>query len=223
MLKNDWPIWIHFGRYDEVSKSADISYPEVYERIKNPVIDGVLQMFASMGLLDFAYRSPEGGGAEIKYLRITNAGLWTTGRIESLKIQKIKVDDGFYFDPDTLMITIRDTESPNIAYLNDLAEKITPNRYKITEASLLRQCKTKTELTTRVGRLCDFVLDGQKSDSLDLLIASLYSKVNKVKPADYSSYELFDVDPDDAALHRFLSSNPAVRKNTLRVEGWKLW
>lgn len=221
ILKNNWPIWIHFGRYDEVSKSTEISYPDVYERIKNPVIDGVLQMFASMGLLDFAYRSSEDGD-EIRYLRITNAGLWTTGRIESLKMQKIKVDDGFHFDPYTLMITIKDTESPNIAYLNDLAEKITPNRYKITEASLLRQCKTKTELITRVERLRDYVLDGQKSVNLDLLVASLYSKVNRVKPADDNSYELFDVDPDDVALHRFLSSNSAIRKNTLRVEGWKL-
>lgn len=222
MLRNNWPMWIHFGRYDEVGKTADITYSSVYERIKYPVINGIFQMFAAMGLLDFAFTQSEDGSAEIRYMRISNAGLWCTGRIDKLNVRKIKVDDGFHFDPDTLMVTIKDTESPNVAYLNDLAEKITPNRYKITEASLLRQCKNKAELTSRVDRLRDFVLDGQSSEKLDLLVAAVYSNVNKVKAADGENYVLVDVDSDDGRLHRFLSSNPTVRKNTLRVEGWKL-
>lgn len=216
-----WINWIQPNYFTQISSAEQLSYPDFYDRVKRPVILGVIQMIASLGFLDLAYES-DGGYQTIKYLRITNAGLWATGRIKSLKVEMKKIDDGLHFDPDSLMVTIRDTNSPNFALLNDLTDKITSNRFKITESALLRGCKTYAELKTRIDRLKDYLLGGVDSPALDILVSRLYLRINKVKPATDAEYYIMDVDPKDEELHQLIISNSQIRKNTLRVEGWKL-
>lgn len=216
-----WYSTLKFGKYDDVSKTENLSYPDFYPRFKLPIIRGVLQMLAAMGLLDMAY-TKDLEKPELRYVRITNAGLWIADRVKELTIEMQKIDDGLNFDPDSLMITIRDTNSPNLALLDDLTEKVTSNRYKITESSIVRNCKTTLELDQRVKRLQNYLLRGEKSDSLQRMISNVYSKVNKVKPTTGDAYYCMDVDPNDKELHKLLISNPQIRKNTLRVEGWKL-
>ncbi len=216
-----WYSTIKFNKYDDVSKTENFSYPDFYPRFKLPIIQGIFQMLAAIGLLDMAY-TKDTERPKLRYVRITNAGLWIANRIKELTIEMQKIDDGLHFDSESLMITISDTNSPNLALLDDLAEKVTNNRYKITESSILRDCKTAMELNERVKRLQKYLLDGEKSASLDLMIAKIYSKVNKVKHSTGDAYYCMDVDPDDKGLHKLLISNSQIRKNTLRVEGWKL-
>lgn len=197
-------------------------YPDYYSRLKMPVIDGALQIFASLGLIDFAYENIDDNHQEIRYVRITNAGLWIAKRTKDLKVEIKKVDDGLHFDSETLMITIRDTNSPNYALLEDLTEKISAKRYRITEGALLRGCKTLPELISREKRLKDYLLKGAESTNLTILTSKVYCKVNKVKPTEDDEYYCMDVDPNDKELHALITGNAQIRKNTLRVEGWKL-
>lgn len=213
--------WVSIDRSDNISTQVDLSYPDLYPRIKYPVIFGVMQLLAAMGLIDLAYNEDD-EGASIKFLRITNAGLWATDRIKKLKVETRKMDDGLHFDPDSLMITIRDTNSPNYVLLSDLTEKVTPNRFKITEAAILKGCKTFAEMKVRIDRLKDYVLGGEESPKLSILIGRLYGRLNKVKITTDEEYICMDVDPDDKNLHQLLSNTSIIRKNTLRVEGWKL-
>lgn len=213
--------WVYSHYYYQISLDEALSYPDYYERIKLPVIYGLIQILAAIGMLDIAYDS-KGQYARIRYIRITNAGLWDCGRVKELKIELKKVEDGLHFDPESLMITIRDTNSPNFALLNDLTEKVTPNRYKITDTALLKGCKTVKELKARVDRLKDYLLAGQKSTQLTILIDRLYTRINKVKTTTGDGYICMDVDPTDKNLHQLIMNNPQIRKNTLRVEGWKL-
>lgn len=206
----------------EVHGNSYLYYPDYYARIKMPVINALIQMLAAIGLIDLAYEDLEKGRQEIRYVRISDAGLWIAGRVEKLKVEIQEIDDGLHFDPDTLMITIRDTKSPNYTLLTDLTEKISDNRFKITAGALLRGCKTVPELKARIDRMAEFFLKGKKSDRLDELINRLYADCNKVKPSAGLDYCCMDVDPDDRNLHAFLLGNPQIRKNTLRVEGWKL-
>lgn len=207
-------IELDYGNY--------LYYPDYYGRLKMPVIDGLLQMLASLGLIDYAYEDINQNHQEIRYVRITNAGLWIADRSDDLKIEIPKIDDGLHFDPDTLMITIRDTNSPNYALLEDLTEKISSHRYKITEGALLRGCRTFAELKSREERLKNYILDGAESSRLSILISNLYINVNKVKPTHDVEYYCMDVDPEDKKLHALITGNSQIRKNTLRVEGWKL-
>ncbi|MCM1491042.1 MAG: hypothetical protein NC095_09480 [Muribaculum sp.] len=216
-----WVNWIQPSYFTQISSSVNLSYPDYYGRVKLPVIKGLILMIAALGLIDIAFE-PDGEFQKLKYLRITNAGLWISKRCKSIKVEMKKIDDGMHFDPDSLMITIRDKNSPNFALLNDLTEKITSNRFKITGTALLRGCKSSIELKTRIDRLKDYLLGGVESDSLSLLIAQLYARINKVKPAVDSEYYIMDVDPNDNELHKLITSNSQIRKNTLRVEGWKL-
>ncbi len=197
-------------------------YPDYYGRLKMPVMDGLLQMFASIGLIDFAYENIDEINQEIRYVRITNAGLWIAKRVNTLNVEIQKVDDGLVFDPDTLMITIRDTNSPNYALLEDLTERLSDRRYRVTEAALLKGCKTKKELMSRIDRLKNYLLDGADSVKLDMLISVINSKVNAVKPTKDIDYYCMDIDPNDKELHSLIMSDNLIRKNTLRVEGWKL-
>ena len=215
---NYWKPTLKFNMYDVISRSENFSYPDFYPRFQMPMIQGIFQMMAAMGMMDLAYTKH----TALKYLRITNAGLWITDRVKQLKIEMQKVDDGLVFDPDTLMFTIRDTNSPNLALLDDLADKVTTNRYKVTQTSLLRDCKTHAELSARVERLQKYLLGGDKSPVLERLISKLYKGVNKVHVTTGQQYICMDVDPNDKELHQFLISTPIIRKNTLRVEGWKL-
>lgn len=208
--------------YVELDNGNYLYYPDYYTRLKMPVIDGTLQMFASLGLIDFAYENIDDDHQEIRYVRITNAGLWIAKRTKGLNVEIPKVDDGLHFDPETLMITIRDTNSPNYALLEDLTEKISAKRYRITEGALLRGCRTLPELISREKRLKDYLLKGAESTNLTILTGKLYSKVNKVKPTEDDEYYCMDVDPDDKELHALITGNAQIRKNTLRVEGWKL-
>lgn len=207
-------VELEYGKY--------LYYPDYYGRLKMPVVDGLLQMLASLGLIDFAYEDIDNGWQEIRYVRVSNAGLWIAERIQDLTFEIQDIDDGLHFDPETLMITIRDTNSPNYALLEDLTEKISPKRYRITEGALLRGCKTLPELTSREKRLKDYLLKGAESTNLSILISKLHCKVNKVTPTKGDEYYCMDVDPNDKELHALITGNAQIRKNTLRVEGWKL-
>lgn len=207
-------VELEYGNY--------LYYPDYYGRLKMPVVDGLLQMLAALGLIDFAYEDIDNGWQEIRYVRISNAGLWIAERTQDLNIEIPDIDDGLHFDPETLMITIRDTNSPNYALLEDLTEKISAKRYRITEGALLRGCKTLPELISREKRLKDYLLKGAESTNLTILTSKLYCKVNKVKPTKDDEYYCMDVDPDDKELHALITGNAQIRKNTLRVEGWKL-
>lgn len=221
-LATDWVNWFNHSSFQEISSSEFLSYPDYFSRVKQPVIIGLLQMYASIGIIDIAYDDTDSDPKSLKYLRITNVGLWLDGRTENLKIEVKKVDDGLHFDPDTLMITIKDTNSPNYALLNDLTEKITTNRYKITAAALLRGCRISAELSARINRLKDYLLNDTNSPALSMLISDLNLNINKVKPTTDTEYYCMDVDPEDKRLHRLIISDSQIRKNTLRVEGWKL-
>lgn len=214
--------WLECESVDFVTREEYIYYPDVYERIKYPVIAGLIQMLASLGLIEYAYEKSAKSGDSIKYLRITNAGLWCAKRVDRLSLKMKKIDDGLNFDPETLMITIKDTKSPNYQLLCDLTEKITTTRFRITESALLRGCKTLPELHGRIDRLENYLLDGQKSVGLTLLKSSLICNVDKVKKANMDDYIFMEVDSEDEKLHHLLVSDPTIRKNTLRVEGWKL-
>lgn len=221
-LATDWVNWFNHSSFQEISSSEFLSYPDYFARVKQPVIIGLLQMYASIGIIDIAFDDTDTDPISLKYIRITNVGLWLGGRTENLKIEVKKADDGLHFDPDTLMITIKDTNSPNFALLNDLTEKITNNRYKITAAALLRNCRTSAELFARVDRLKDYLLNGAESPALSMLISGLYLNINKIKPTTDTEYYCLDVDPEDKRLHRLIITDSQIRKNTLRVEGWKL-
>lgn len=217
----------HINWPGDTTSSIELSneylyYPDYYSRLKMPVMDGILQMFASIGLLDFAYENIDEINQEIRYVRITNAGLWISKRSETLNVEVQEVDDGMNFDPETLMITIRDTNSPNYALLEDLTEKISDKRYRVSEAALLRGCKAKKELMSRVDRLKNYLLGGADSVKLEILIGVLNSKINAVKPTKDTEYYCMDIDPNDKDLHSLIMSDNLIRKNTLRVEGWKL-
>lgn len=147
----------------------------------------------------------------IRFARLTPLGRYALG-IDTAYTPKASAGNmEVEFDPRNGIITI-DSMSPYQMFLDKVAKRISPTRFRISVESLLKGCKYKSELEQRIGNL-RVILDPEKKPELKKLIDEAMSHTDcAVRDGGYS---LIRLRHDLPGLREAILTNQELREMTI--------
>lgn len=184
------------------------------------IIKAMIEGLAAIGGLEFLYDR----SGSLSFLRLSKTGEWYLGIIDKLPKAKAATNTRQYLDIDdrTGIIMVKKPNYPYLNLLPDFADRMTDTRYYINEKAFLRNCTTPDMLGTKLKRFRMFVLP-KPGPRIGAMIERLTHSCNVVrKDPDASTYQLFEVDPNNERLHNLLMDHVEIKDNVLRVEGCRL-
>lgn len=125
-----------------------------------PFIKGTIFLFASFGLVEITYDdvdTTEFGKTfysaydRLQHFRITALGAYVMGLSDSYKPEGEQQQNKLSFSDDSLMILAEGEMSVLDVMLASYAEKCGTNRYKVTHAHFLKDCKTKKDIDKKIA------------------------------------------------------------------------
>lgn len=192
---------------------------EIKPRLFDILLDSVILSFAAMGGYELLVSDGKAIG-----LRITRLGRWLVdpkSRFPESENDFNKEDD-FEIDDRLMLIRVKNPSSPFLTTLKEFADPVMANRYRISDAKLLKGCQCEEDLTSRIKQLEDFVI-GTPGPYISEHFKKLAQRFKSIVPtAGGTAYRLFDIRSDDRSLLRILTEDPDIVHNSLRVEGCRM-
>lgn len=207
--------------------SGDVIYEDGWSNdVAIPFVKAFFFLLASFGLLEIAcdkdtelYPSPF---YTLKYFRPTALGAYVLDFTETYEKPKTK-EEGPFFDLDSNNLIVRSLSdnNPYESLLQDIAEPIGARRYKVTHASLLNNCATYMDVSNRVEFFKRFI-SSDLPEVWSAFFASLMKRCSPLKGISPDMYLLYQLDSNNDELLKLISTDPLIRKYTVRAEGHML-
>ena len=192
---------------------------EIKSRFYDVFLDSFILAFAAMGGVELLMFRKKAIG-----IRITRLGKWLLNprSIFPLTEDNPAKRSDFEVDDELLFIRIKNPASPFISILNEWADPVMSNRYRISDAKLLKGCKSKEDLNQRITQLKEFVI-GTPGPRMEEHLKELGKRYNSITPhPDGDCYRLFDLNSAGRNLLRIIMEDEEIMRGTLRVEGCRL-
>lgn len=195
--------------------------PVEYKKLfHDTLLRAMFEGLASIGGVDLCYNA-EG---EIIYVRHTEFGKWLAGFIKERPRISLTTsgENVFSIDDDTRFVIVKDPDNPLVPMLAEFADRISPTRYHINEKSMLRGCSNISDFETKMEQFKSFICN-EPGEGLEALFRSIRKKSNLIRRTPGgSTYQLFDIDPLDIQLQKFILNDKVIKENCLKVEGCRL-
>lgn len=198
------------------------SQNDFFGQVALPYLKGHLAMLAAYGIVDIATAPEDGRTLEGDfYYRVTPVGAFALGLTE--KLERPDADDSPCFAIDSANRIIRNLReaNPMLSLLKEVAVATAADVYEVTPESFLSQCVDGADMRLKIKRFSAHVLGGQAGEWEDFF-KTLESRVERVHKADSGNYVLLDIDPAATKVMELIDTDPQVRANTLKVEGYRL-
>lgn len=152
-------IYINEANYE---RTKILNYDRYLLYVVVPFIKSVLFILGVLGVLELYYDLPSINNRlylkngylskfdGIKYIKITELGKYCLGKIEKYDFSHIKEEGEILLDEDRLIATVIGDLPIKTMFLERVAQKIAPNKYKFTRESFLRGIKGCKELQERI-------------------------------------------------------------------------
>lgn len=210
---------------DNVRSNRTIKPQNILEQMGRPFIQGILFMFASLGLIEIAYHvtgknnpSPYSG---IKYLRLTNLGRYAFDIISGYESKGVQnTADLFEVSEEKLLIRSLVASNPYEIIAKEIAKPIGNKRYVVTAESFLKKCYNQEQIENKISNFRNFVTK-KKIPIWEDFFKEILGNVGKIE-LSHKSYIILDVDKTDLRLHEIIASDPELRKITRRAEDYIL-
>lgn len=213
-------ILLYGGNYTVNGQYAEES--DFYHNVTLPYLKGHLAMLAAYGIVDIA-TEPEGEHTMDGdfYYRITPIGEYALGMTD--KLVALDGDDSPYFAVDSEHRIIRNLRhaNPMLSFLKEMAVETAENVYEITPESFMRPCSDKADMKSRIKRFSTHIL-GEHAGEWKDFFKSLDARVERVRLSTQNFFYLLDIDPTATKVLEFIDTDPQIRANTLKVEGYRL-
>lgn len=216
------------ARMDLSNKLFDekICWDEIEEELYDAYYRSFLFLIASLGIVELAYENVADESASpfssLRYFRFTRLGLYCINRNESYKAPEVNEQEvAFELDDRNLIIRSIGEDNPYEALLYDMAESIGHHRFKVTPASLLKNCSTHTELLQRKDFFKRFICS-ELPEIWENFFHTLSMRYYPLIEQPIDKYVLYRIDANNKELLRILSVDAVIRKYSLRVEGYLL-
>lgn len=158
----------------------------------------------------------------IKCVRLTALGRYVFGLDKEYVPPKIEsVLSDFQVEPDRLIFRIVNQQAPFAALLQNMAESIGNERYRVTPASLMGKATDKVELEARIG-MFKKALGGHLTQTWTDFFDNILSHVNPLETVPKKKFVVFHVQPSDTELQRLLSNDKLLRALCHRAEDYYL-
>lgn len=180
-------------------------------------------MLCSLGMAEVAL-SPlhhsESPFGRAEFLRLTALGRYALGIAHEYQPPHIDQQAYFELDPERLIIRSLATPNPYSQLLRDSSVPISKNRYETSASSFLAHCKSRDDVEKNIEIFKQFI----SSDLPPLwkqFFDSLLKHCNPLKQ-DTTSYNHFQLSPDDNELIHLITTDEKLRQLVVRAEGFRL-
>lgn len=192
-----------------------------------PVIQELLFLLATFGIVEIAYTMPEDDSltpySNLKYVKLTPLGKFVLGKqSDYTPVEMKKPTEYFEVDEERLLIRalLIDGENPYEGLLNNLAEPIGNHRYHVTPASFLKNCENLNDVETKEGFFHKNVCE-EPSDVWKDFFHKMIMRCYPLQSPD-SSYYIYKIEKNNDELLRIISTDKYIKEHTLRAEGYHL-
>lgn len=191
--------------------------------LSEPFVKAFVFLLASFGLVEIAYEefssSTSSPFSTLRYFRLTALGTYVFGLSKTYELPKVK-DEGPYFELDTRNLIVRSLgdNNPYESLLQDISEPIGRHRYKVTHASLLKSCATYEDVFNKMEFFKRFI-SNELPDIWTEFFLSLTKRCRPLKEIASEKYLIYQLDANNKELLHLVSTDPVIRKSTIRAEG----
>lgn len=152
-------IYINEANYE---RTKILNYERYLLYVVVPFIKSVLFILGTFGVLELYYELPSINNRlylkngylskydGLKYIKITELGKYSLGRIEHYDFLHVKEEGEVVLDEDRLIVTIIGDLPVKTMFLERVSQKIAPNKYKFTRENFLRGINGCKELQERI-------------------------------------------------------------------------
>lgn len=193
---------------------------EYRSKIDYPFFCGLFMTFAALGVLEVAYKPGSDHTSffgDIDYFKMTPLADLVFERVTSYPFPPVEKYT-LTLEPNSLII--KDNSQCDIFknYLLTVARPIGGPRYIVDQATFCETISTAEELHTTIEKFKNIV-DEELPKNWQAFFEELEGKAKAVKPGAPKRYNIYTLDPSFRDLLQWLSTDPEIRKISLRVEG----
>ncbi|WP_301706020.1 hypothetical protein [uncultured Parabacteroides sp.] len=207
--------------------SGDFIYKDGwYIDLDEVFIKSFIFLLASFGLLEIAYDACPSSFSSpfhaLRYFRLTALGAYVFNITNTYELPKAK-EEGPFFDLDARNLIVRSLgeNNPYETLLQDVAIPIGQHRYKLTHASFLNNCKTNEDVVNKIEFFKRFI-SAELPEIWSEFFDSLMKRCRPLTSISADKYLVYQLDAGNEELLRLVSTDPVIRENTVRAEGYLL-
>lgn len=197
----------------------------IFEQVGRPFIQGVLFMFASLGLIEIAYQVPEdvtpSPYAKLKYMRLTDLGRYAFDITKNYESNSnVKSMELFEVSDDKLLIRSLTDNNPYEVILKDIAQPIGNKRFVVTPESFLKNCKSEDQITQKISIFKKYI-SNREIPVWQNFFKEMIANANKIKGCQVE-FTIYKIDSTDLRLHEIIATDPDIHDIALRAEDYTL-
>lgn len=216
----------YYGDAQKVGTYDGISYLLLYKYYTEPVIKAFFFVLATYGLADLAIDDCDAceysGYDPIRAVRLTSLGSYILGFSDSYELVSDSENEYDVFD-DRLIVKVKSSSANAENLLTDVMLDLGGGRFLMTEASLLKNCRSGAEVDSKIDFFKMMV-----SPNKDLpkvwqdFFAAVKLKSGGLSQSSLSGYVLYSIDPSREDLLRIFSTDDYISSHCARVEGYRV-
>ena len=193
-----------------------------------PLIKGSLMLWACYGLLDIAYDNIDttelgktyfSNYDGIKALKLTNLGAYILGKTPEYEVPEVKKSYELNFSTDNLMILVEGETNLTDNLLTNYADKVSSNRYAVSNESFLRNVTNKRDLKMKID-IFKQVVSNKLPPNWKNFFNDLDRKINPLKQVD--EVLVFKIPSEDPELIKLLIQNQSIKKLLIKAEDYQI-
>ena len=220
------------GMYERVSiripEKVNVDYGTYDSMVKKAFITGTVSLYAAFGLMEIAYNNinTEALGKTyfsaydgLKYFRLTPLGAYVLGVTNQYEAAETEKPNKLTFDEDSLIIVAEgDLDVINVTLAN-YAERLANNRFRVTNAHFLKDCKNTKDIQNKIALFKNTVgknLPANWENYFSQLLNN--AKVIKEK-LQFITYQL---PANEKELHRLIAQDNILKQLVLKAENYHI-
>ncbi len=153
----------------------------------------------------------------LTHARVTAYGRWCLGLSETKPKRTVEEFEAIA-DSELLLVTFRGKSLERRLFLEQIGEKMGDERFRVSEASFIRDCSTKAEIESLIQRFKKLI-DAEPSPRWEELFATIRSRAGLFsRPTECYVFTL----PADPRIRQIFTEDVRLRTLVIRAEGSRI-
>jgi hypothetical protein len=233
IYSSDASNYLYFNKeteaeYGSYSSKRPLGSNEYNRFITDPFLRGSVFLYAAFGLIDIAYADVNtsefgktfySGFDGLMYFRLTPLGAYVLGLTATYEATGSVQKSILHFTEDSLMILGEGEMGVIDVMLANYAEKIGGNRYRVTNGSFLKDCRTAKDVVNKIAlfkKTANTKLPAFWENYFTQLLAN--TQAIKEKPQTI----VFQLPSDAKELHRVTAQDSVLKQLVLKAENYHI-
>ena len=169
-------LYINEANYE---RTKIVGYEKYLAYVVEPFVKSVFFILASLGALEICYEKPSSTNAlylkngylskydGIKYVGLTELGKYIFNRTNTYDFKVIEDEGKIILEDDRLIVTVIGESPLRVMCLEKLGVKIAPNKFKISEESIVKGLENRVDIQDRIQEFKEKITNDLPENWLD--------------------------------------------------------